>query len=570
MIPPSPEKPWLKMYDQGVPHSLDLPEHTIHDFLIQAARNHPDNTAIVFKGTRLSYRELDELTDAIAAALVAHGFEKGDRAMIYMANSPQFVIAYYGILKAGGIVIATNPLYKEMELEHQLKDCGAETVFVWTATYALLKRVVNGGGTNVKRIIVTNIKEYLPAHLRLLFTLLKEKKGGHYAELEPGDMWFQDFLAAGKRSPKPTVDVSPDDLALFQYTGGTTGVSKGAVGTHRNVVSNVYMAGAWLTNLTSHGKEVTLLALPLFHVYGMIGGMHLTVSLASMMVLIPDPRDQKDVLGSIIKYRPTLFPGVPAMYVAINNNPDVAAGKYDLSSIQVCLSGAAPLMMETKEKFESLTGAKLVEAFGLSEALVATHVNPLDGEVRAGSIGIPLPNVDARIVDAEEGEKVLGVNEIGELVISSPSLMQGYWQMPTETDNTLRDGWLFTGDIARMDEDGYFYIEDRKKDMIIAGGYNIYPREVEEVLMSHPAVKEVAVAGIKDPERGESVKAWVVKNPGDATTERELIDWSKGKMAAYKYPRVIEFRDELPKSAAMKVLKRELVQEHYERHGQPA
>jgi long-chain acyl-CoA synthetase len=285
------------------------------------------------------------------------------------------------------------------------------------------------------------------------------------------------------------------------------------------------------------------------------------------MVLIPDPRDQKDVLGSINKYRPTLFPGVPAMYVAINNNPDVAAGKYELGSIRVCLSGAAPLMMETKEKFESLTGAKLVEAFGLSEALVATHVNPLEGEVRAGSIGIPLPNVDARIVDAEEGERELEINEIGELVIKSPSVMQGYWQMPTETANTLRDGWLFTGDIARMDEDGYFYIEDRKKDMIIAGGYNVYPREVEEVLMNHPAVKEVAVAGIRDPRRGETVKAWIVKQEGDETTAEEIIAWSKDHLAAYKYPRLVEFRAELPKSAAMKVLKRELVKEHQDKAG---
>ncbi len=565
MIPPSTDKPWLKQYDPGVPYQLDLPDHTIQDFLTQAAQKFPNNTAVTFKGTRLNYRDFDALSDAVAAGLVANGFQKGDRAVIYMPNSPQFLIGYFGVLKAGGIVIATNPLYTERELTHQLADCGAETVFVLSRFYPLLKKVQKTGQTRLKRIIVTNIKDYLPAHLKLLYTLAKEKKEGDRVALEPGDMTMVDFIAAGKRAPKPNIKVSADDIALLQYTGGTTGVSKGAVGTHRNVVSNVYMAKAWINNLVTPGKEVTLLALPLFHVYGMIGGMHLTIALAGNMVLVPNPRDQKDVLGSMQKHKATLFPGVPAMYVAINNNPDVAAGKYDISTVRVCLSGAAPLLMETKQKFEQLTGATLVEAFGLSEALVATHVNPLQGEIRAGSIGVPLPNVDARIVDPEEGERVLGPNELGELVIKSPSVMQGYWQMPTETANTLRDGWLFTGDIARMDEDGYFFIEDRKKDMIIAGGFNIYPREVEEVLMNHPAVKEVAVAGIKDPKRGESVKAWIVKHEGNPTTEQEIIEWSKSQLAAYKYPRMIEFRDELPKTAALKVLKRELVREHQEK-----
>jgi long-chain acyl-CoA synthetase len=282
------------------------------------------------------------------------------------------------------------------------------------------------------------------------------------------------------------------------------------------------------------------------------------------MVLAPDPRDQKDVLSSIEKYNVGLFPGVPAMYIAINNNPDVQAGKYNLKSIKVCLSGAAPLLVETKEEFERITGGKLVEAFGLTEALVATHANPVKGENRAGSIGLPLSNVDARIVDAETGKNVLGVNEIGELVIHSPSVMRGYWNLDEKSEETVQDGWLFTGDIARMDEDGYFYIEDRKKDMIIAGGYNIYPREVEEVLSSHEAVQEVAVAGIIDPKRGETVKAWVVKQPGATISEKELIEWSKTQLAAYKYPRLLEFRDELPKSAAMKVLKRELKKQHEE------
>jgi long-chain acyl-CoA synthetase len=556
---------WFKSYDDVVPHEVEIPDHTIPDFLRRTAEVHPAQTAMFFKNKAISYAEFDQAADSIAAGLVTNGFQKGDRVVIYMPNTPQFLFIYFGVLRAGGIVIATNPLYTERELQHQLADCGAETVFVMSLYYERLKAVQKTGKTNVKRIVVTNIKEYLPFPTSLLFTLFKEKQDGHRVTLEPGDMWFQDFLAAGRNAPKPKVDIHPDDIALLQYTGGTTGLSKGAVGTHRNVVANVYMAQAWLTDLIAEAQETTLMALPLFHVYGMIGGMILAVSLAGRMVLIPDPRDRKEVLESIVKYEVSLFPGVPAMYNAINNNPDVIAGKYDLGSIKVCLSGAAPLLQETKKQFEELTGGKLVEAFGLSESFVATHVNPIRGENRPGSIGLPIPNVEARIMDPETGDKEMGVNEVGELVISSPCVMQGYWQMPTETANTIRDGWLFTGDIARMDEDGYFYIEDRKKDMIIAGGYNIYPREVEEVLATHPAVVEVAVGGIIDPHRGETVKAWVVKKEGDPTTEKELIDWSKTQLAAYKYPRFIEFRDELPKSTVGKVLKRELIKQEKEK-----
>ncbi|MGD2077746.1 MAG: AMP-binding protein, partial [Chloroflexota bacterium] len=289
--------------------------------------------------------------------------------------------------------------------------------------------------------------------------------------------------------------------------------------------------------------------------------MSFAILTAGVQVLIPDPRDQDDLLSSINKYRPTIFPGVPALYVAINNNPDVAAGRYDIKSIRVCVSGSAPLLAETKQEFEHLTGGKLVEGYGLTEAHVVTHCNPIYGKTQTGSIGLPLPNVDCRIVDPEEGEEELPVGQIGELVIKSPSIMSGYWQMPSETANTLRDGWLYTGDIARMDEDGYFYIEDRKKDMIIAGGFNIYPREVEEVLATHPAVMEVAVAGVPDARRGETVKAWIVKRTGDPTTEEEIIDWSKEQLAKYKYPRLVEFRDELPRTTVGKVLKRELIQE---------
>lgn len=562
------DRPWTRHYDAGVPVEVALPQAPLYEFLRQAARRFPEHSALIFKGNRISYRELDEVSDAIAAGLVANGFQKGDRAVIYMANTPQTVMSFYGILKAGGVVIATNPLYTERELAHQLADCGAETVFVMTLFYDLLKRVQKSGETAVKRVIVTNIKEYLPPHLRLLFGLLKEKKEGHAVTLEPGDVWFRDFVAAGKQAPPARVEVGPDDIALLQYTGGTTGIAKGAVALHRNLTSNTKMVSSWLTDLRE-GEEIILGSIPFFHSYGMITVMALAPSIGATIVAIPNPRDQKDVLSSINKYKPTVFPGVPAMYIAINNNPEVAAGKYDLRSIRACISGSAPLLLETKSNFERISGAKLVEGYGLTEAHVVTHANPIYGENRPG-IGLPLPNVEARIVNAEDGETEVPVGEIGELVIRSPSLMAGYWQMPTETANTLRDGWLYTGDIARMDEDGYFYIEDRKKDMIIAGGFNIYPREVEEVLAEHPAVVEVAVAGVPDARRGETVKAWIVKRSDDPTTEAEIIEWCKERMAKYKYPREIEFRSELPRTTVGKVLKRELIKEAMGQVEEPA
>jgi long-chain acyl-CoA synthetase len=555
------EKPWLKAYDPGVPSTLEYPDVPLQALLDRSAEKYPDHTALIFRGYRIAYAELSRITDDIAAALVANGFKKGDRAVVYMPNIPQFVMAFYGIMKAGGIVIATNPLYSERELEHQLADCGAETVFVMSSFYEKLKRVQSTGKTKVRRIVVAQVKSYLPPVMRLLFTLVKEAKEGHRVTLQPGDMYFQDLLAAGRQAPRARVDVSSEDVALLQYTGGTTGVSKGAIALHRNLVANTCLVDSWLTDL-EESKEVILTAIPLFHSFGLIVAMSLGIFAAAQIVLIANPRDQKDLLGSINKYRPTIFPGVPAMYIAINNNPDVAAGKYKIDSIRVCVSGSAPLLLETKTRFEELTGGKLVEGFGLTEAHVVTHCNPIYGENRPGSIGLPMPDIEARIVDAETGDQALPVGEIGELVVRGLSIMKGYWQMPTETANALRDGWLFTGDIARMDEDGYFYIEDRKKDMIIAGGFNIYPREVEEVLASHPAILEVAVAGVPDPKRGETVKAWIVKKPGDPTTEEEIINWCKHELAKYKYPRLIEFRDELPKTTVGKVLKRELVKEH--------
>jgi long-chain acyl-CoA synthetase len=557
------KKVWHKQYDSGVPHEVEVPEVTVHHFLEEAAQLFPDSPCTVFKGAEITFKEMDELTDRLAAALAAKGVRKGDRVAIFMPNSPQFVIAFYAILKAGGVAVATNPLYTHRELEHQMNDSGAELMLVMSNFYEMVKQAQ--AKTPLKKLIVTNIKEYLPPILRFLFTLTRERSGGHRVNLQAGDEWLQDVLAQHTLEQRPELAIGPDDTALFQYTGGTTGLSKGAVGIHRNLVANTMQCRAWLSDVQDEGGgEVALMAIPLFHVYGLVVGMLSSIKGGAAMVMIPNPRDLKDVLTSIDKFKPTIFPGVPAMYNAINNDPDVAAGKYDLSSITACVSGSAPLLRETKVKFEELTGGKLVEGFGLTESLVATHGNPLYGDNRIGSIGIPFPGVDSRVVSLDDEVTVLEPNEVGELVIKSPSVMKGYHRMPTETANTIRDGWLYTGDIAYMDDDGYFYIVDRKKEMIKPSGFQVWPREVEEVIAENQKVLEVGVAGIPDAYRGETVKAWVVVKEGESATVDEIRAWCKERLAAYKVPTHVEFRDELPKTTVGKILRRELVRQDKE------
>ena len=488
------EKPWLKFYDEGVPHSLEYPEVPLQWYLEEAAKKYPDTIATILPGkfgdTKLTYKELNEQVNRLANALVDLGVKKGDRVALYMPNCPQFVISYYAILKAGGIVVATSPLYSPREVEHQFNDSAAETVIVLSLFYPIVKRVQ--AKTKVKNVIVTNIKEYLSGLDRFLFTLAREKKEGHRVELAEGDLWLKDLLE--KYPPTdPKVDVGPDDIAIFQYTGGTTGVPKAAVSLHRNLPANTLQAGAFLPDTRIAG-EIHLAAIPMFHVFGMVATMAHAVSIAAGMVLMTNPRDIEGLLKAIDKYKPTIFMGVPTMYNAINSHPDIA--KYDVKSIRACISGSAALPMVVKQRFEELTGGKLVEGYGLSEAPTASHANPVYGKNIEGSIGLPLPDVESKIVDLETGTKDLPVGEIGELVLRSPNVMKEYWNMPEETKIALREGWLYTGDIAKMDEDGYFYIVDRKKDMIIASGFNIYPREVEEVLYEHPKIAEAAVAGI--------------------------------------------------------------------------
>ncbi len=556
------DRPWLQHYDEGVPQEISFPDITMHEMFEESVRKYPDTAITIFKGARISYAEMNRLTDRLAAGLAALGVKKGDRIGIFMPNSPQFVIAYLAISKLGGVVVATNPLYSDREIVHQLNDAGVETMLVMSNFYSTIKRVQSE--TRLRTLVVTNIKERLPGLLRFLFTLTKEKKEGHRVEqLATGDVWLADLVEKYRSSDRPKVDVSPDDIALFQYSGGTTGISKAAVATHRNLVANAIQIRSWFVD-AQDGKEIVLMAIPLFHVYGMVAGMLFGVRSGASLVMVPNPRDLKDVLSNIQIYKVTLFPGVPTLYNAINNYPDVIAGKYNLRSIRACISGSAPLLRETKEKFESLSGGVVFEGFGLSEAPTATHCNPLKGVNKTGSIGMPLPEVDARIISLDDGVTVMPTGESGELVVQGPQVMKGYHNMPTETANVLRDGWLYTGDIAYMDEDGYFFIIDRKKELIKPGGYQVWPREVEEVIMENPKVLEVGVAGVPDPYRGETVKAWVVLKPGETATDEEIRDWCKERLAKYKVPTLVEFRSELPKTTVGKILRRELVREHKE------
>lgn len=560
-------KIWLKNYDKGVPTTIEYPKVPLFHFLEEAARKYPDRACTIFKGAVISYREMNALTDHMAAALVNDmGVKKGDRVGLFMPNTPQFMIAYFGILKAGGVVVAVNPTYPVDEILIPVNDANIEVMFTLSRFYDRLKTVRER--SKLKRIIVTNIKETLPPITRLLFTLVKEKKEGDRVEsLATGDVWMKDLLAKHASSPKPNVEVTPDDTALFQYSGGTTGTPKGAVAMHRNVVANTLQIKSWMTGLVE-GGEVVLMGIPLFHVYGMVAGMNFGMVIGASLVMVPNARDLKDVLVNISKYKASIFPGVPLLYNGLNNHADVKAGKYDLSSIKACISGSAPLMRETKEEFERLTGGKLFEAYGLSEAPTGTHCNPLNGENKVGSIGMPLPDVDVRIINLDDGETEMPQGEIGEIIINGPQVMKGYHNMPTETANVLRQWkgqtWLFTGDIARMDEDGYFYIVDRKKELIKPGGFQVWPREVEEAIMDHPKVLEVGVGGIPDPQRGETVKAWIVVKPGETLTEADLKAFCKEHLAPYKVPTHYEFRSELPKTTVGKILRRELVRQHKE------
>ena len=562
------DKPWLMHYDEGVPATIDYPPIPLDQFLTDAAARHPDHTATIFGSVvgsrvldaKLSYRQLNDAVNRFAAGLQRLGVNKGDRVGIMLPNCPQFIIAAYATWRVGGIVVCCNPLYVAREVEHLINDSGAETFVVMSSLYERVRAI--RARTGLKRVIVTNIKEYFPSLLKFLFTLAKEKKEGHKVDIsaDADTHWFQDVIRRGPARPTP-VEVGPEDVATLIYTGGTTGGPKGAQLTHRNLVSNAVTLNIWAK---SKEEDVLLAVMPYFHSYGLTVGMNTCIAKAITIVQIPNPRDMVHVLKSIEKHRVTFYPGVPTMFIGFNNYPE--RDQYDISSLRFAVSAAAPLPPEVHERFEALTGGKMVEAYGLTETGPAASMDPLDSP-RAHSIGLPLPDTNLKIVDLETGTQELPVGESGEIIIKGPQVMKGYWNLPTETANALRvgpdgqPGWFYSGDIGYMDEDGYFHIVDRKKDMIIAGGYNIYPADVEAVLFEHPAVKEAAVIGVPDERRGETVKAFIVLKEGETATEDEIVEFCRERMAAYRVPRVVEFRADLPKSVIGKVLRRELREE---------
>ena len=611
------EMPWLQYYDREVPESLPHPKQLLHNLLSNAAREFPDRAALIFFGQKIGYRELDRLSNRFAHALRKFGVKKGDRVAIVLPNIPQFVIAFYGILKAGAVVVLGSPLSNEAEIAYQLQHSGTQVLLTLSSYHAMVERICTT--TDIKRVIYSNVREYLPVRQRVKLASLIDESGNaiHVSKSQSGVTsekrelrafsgsssqrveftdkndfkthtsvktvsltqervpmskfaWklydFQQLLRSQPMSPLSS-DTSEHDLALLQYTSGTTDIPKGVMLSHANLVVNIVQVRHWMPD-AKRGREVVLGALPLSHSYGVTSCMNTSIGIAGTLVLLPTSRIDR-ILEAIKNYHPTIFPGIPALYLAIANYPRVRS--YGVAAIRTCISGSAPLPVEVQEEFEKLTRGRLVEGYGLTEASPVTHSNPLKGERHVGSIGIPLPETNACIVDLKTGEP-LPHGEIGELLISGPQVMQGYWNMSEETRDSLKNGWLHTGDLARMDEDGFFTIVDRKKDLILAGSYNVYPRDVEEVLYEHPKVLEVVVISTLDsneingaseqstPPASPFIKAFVVLKRGEKATQDELLALCRERLDSYKVPRQIEFRSELPKNFVGKVLRRLLVE----------
>jgi long-chain acyl-CoA synthetase len=562
----STSAPWLAHYDAGIPTTLaPYPHRTSLDYLADLAHTAPESPALLFKGARMTYGELAAQSDACAAAFHALGVRRGDRVGLLLPNCPQFFVAQFGAWKIGAIVSPLNPIYTEHELEGPIRDHGVETVLTLTRFYARVKRVQARAG--VRRVIATNIKEHFPAVLRVLFTLFREKKEGDRVTLAPGDHDFAHLLLVNRGRRPPEATVSPDDPAVLLMSGGTTGTPKGVLGTHKAYVLAGLQGKAWSASAMGRAAGVLFLPLPMFHVYGNVGVQGLALVTGSAIALVPNPRDLNDLVATIRKTKPTFFNGVPTLYIALLNHPDVQKGNVDFRSIRICFSGAAPLLAETKSRFEAMTGGRIVEGYSLTEAMMATCVNPVQGPNKIGSVGMPLPDVWIRIFDGDDGSRVLPAKEVGEICVAGPQIMAGYWHQPDETALVLRDHleqdgtrrrWVHTGDLGYLDEDGYLFIVDRKKDLIKTSGYQVWPREIEEAIASHPAVAEVGVAAIPDPKKGEAVKAWVVLRAGQTATEDDIRTFCREKLAPYKVPAHVEFRTELPKTMVGKVLRRAL------------
>lgn len=556
-------RPWHEFYEAGVPRNIDFEEVPIPGYLQRSAAEFPDSTALIFMNCRLTYRELKEQIDRFATALAGLGVRKDSQVAIQLPNLPQTVIAYYATLSLGAQAVMTNPQYVEREIEHQWNDAGCSVAVVTDYLFEHRIRDIRDR-LPVEHYVIASIPEYLPFPTdRVVRLKLKKRNPPLVASVQTDDRThsMRRLIKRTALGP-PKVSIGMDDAAVLQYTGGTTGVSKGAILTHRNLSCNVQQAGAWFTNL-ERGKEVWLSSLPLFHAFGMTVSMNVPIYAGCGMVLIPNPGDYPRLIESIARHRVTVFPGVPAQFSAIANRR--VGRKVDLTSIKFCVSGSAPLPTDVCQKFERLTGGRITEGFGLTETSPMTHANPLLGKRKTGSIGVPFPGTDAKVVALEDGRTDLPPGQHGELLIKGPQVMMGYWNRPDVTEATIRDGWLRTGDIAMTDEDGYFYIVGRKKDVIISGGYNVYPDEVDDVLVGHPAVIEAATIGLPNERRGEVVKSFVVVEEGRTVTAEELLKYCREQLAAYKVPRAIEFRDALPKSAALKILRRELRRQELEK-----
>ena len=550
-------KPWLDLYPTEIRKTLDYERIPLQEYLARAGTKYPEKTAIHFLGKNISFKEFYESSLKFANYLKSIGIKKGDRVAIMLPNCPQNAIAYFGILFSGAIVVQTNPLYTERELKYQLADSGAKAIIALDILYPKVSNVIKE--TELEHVIITGIKDYLPFPKNMIYPFIQKKEYGISVKVEHRGMnhLFTEMMKISKPDPMRYEFEFDEDIAILQYTGGTTGPPKGVMLTHKNLISNTAMCSEWL-HKSKDGDETVLGILPFFHVYGMTTVLILSVMLGNKMVLLPK-FDAESALKTIDKQKPTIFPGAPTIYIGLLNHPDLK--KYDLSSIKACMSGSAALPLEVQQKFEKVTGGKLVEGYGLTETSPVTHANFIwETERVKGSVGVPWPDTDSCILGPDSNEP-MAPGEIGEIAVKGPQIMKGYWNKPEDTEGTFRDGWFLTGDLGYMDEKGYFYVVDRKKDMIIAGGFNIYPREIEEVLYEHEAVLECIAAGIPDAYRGETVKVYIVLKEGATVTEEELDKHCRAELAAFKVPREYEFRKELPKTAVGKILRRTLIDE---------
>ncbi|MFX1326867.1 MAG: long-chain fatty acid--CoA ligase [Promethearchaeota archaeon] len=561
-IDPYAEKVWLKNYDKGVPGTIDYPEMNVYEFLDNSAKDFGSRTAIWFMKNKISYKNLKDLTERLATALVNLGLKRRDVVAIMIPNFPQFIISYYGILKAGGIVTACSVLHTEHELAYQLNDSGAEIIIAWDSQVEKINKIKDR--TRLRHVIITNVLDYAP-----MSTLMATRNPPEIA----GTMQLINLINNTKPNPPKFDTNAKEDIACFQYTGGTTGLPKGAMLTHYNIVSNCTAVLAWGGDELRRGKETILTNLPLFHIYGQSVCMNVHVYMGSTIALNPDPRDQKSLFEIIKATHPTMFPGVPTMYMRLLERDDLEDYAKDLKSIRVCNTGAAPMPPEVQKEFEERTGGIILEGYGLTETSPVTHSNPFSGIRKIGSVGMPFPDTEVRIVDIDDYTKILPIGEAGEIIIKGPQVMKGYWNKPEETAGQLKDGWLLTGDIGKMDEDGYFYIVDRKKDMIDVSGFKVYPREVEDVLFEYEAIEKAAIIGVPDPALpgSEKVKAYIVLKDGYKETDEtknQIIEFLRQNVAPYKVPKFIEFRKELPETLVGKVQRKDLKEIEARRRGE--